>query len=79
MGDVYDGKLWSEMQRIEGLSFLELPNNLCLAVNIDWFNPHEDAPYSVGVVYLVVIQSSTFKLQNAILSGRYQDQMSLQI
>ena len=35
MGDVYDGKLWSEMQSIERPSFLEVPINLCLAINID--------------------------------------------
>ena len=55
MGDVYDGRLWNEMQYIEGVPFLAAPNNLCLAVNIDWFNPYDDSPYSVGTVYLVVL------------------------
>ena len=53
LGDVYDGALWNEMQYIDGRPFLALPNNLCLAMNIDWFNPYEDSPYSIGVVYMV--------------------------
>ena len=71
MGDVYDGRLWNEIQYIEGVPFLAAPNklSLCLAVNIDWFNPYDDSPYSVGAVYLVVLnlpRSECFKLQNVI-------------
>ena len=72
LGDVYDGALWNEMQYIDGRPFLALPNNLCLAMNIDWFNPYEDSPYSVGVVYMVVLnlpRSERFKIPNVILVG----------
>lgn len=72
MGDVYDGRLSSEMQSIEGRSFLEVPNNLCLSINIDWFNPYEDALYLGGAIYLVILnlpRSEQFKLQNVILAG----------
>ena len=70
--DVYDGQLWKELQHIEGRPFLAAPNNLCLAVNIDWFNPYDDSPYSVGAIYLVVLNlpwSERFKVQNVILAG----------
>ncbi len=32
LGDVYDGRLWSELQVINGRPFLSAPNNLCLAL-----------------------------------------------
>ena len=72
MGDVYDGKLWSELSVINGRPFLELPNNLCLSLNIDWFNPYEETPYSVGAIYLAVLnlpRDERFKEENVILVG----------
>lgn len=38
MGDIYDGKLWNDLQLqfIDGRPFLSIPNNLCLGLNIDW-------------------------------------------
>lgn len=68
MGDVYDCKLWSEMQSIEGRSFLEVPINLCLAINIDFMKMF---PFQGGV-YLVILnlpRSERFKSQNVILAG----------
>ena len=33
--------------------FLQLPGNLCFALNIDWFNPYDETPYSAGAISLV--------------------------
>ena len=40
-------------------------------MNIDWFNPYKDAPYSVGAVYLIILnlpREECFKLKNVILA-----------
>ena len=42
------------------------------SVNIDWFNPYDDSPCSVGAVYMVVLnlpRSERFKIPNVILVG----------
>ena len=72
MGDVYDGKLWRDLQFIEGRPFLSNSNNLCLSLNVDWFNPFEETPYSVGAIYVVILnlpRSDRFKEENVILVG----------
>ena len=41
-------------------------------LNIDWFNPYEETPYSAGVIYFVVQnlpRSERFKFENVILVG----------
>ena len=35
--DVYDGKFWKDWFRKEGKAFLEVPGNLLLMMNVDWF------------------------------------------
>lgn len=70
--DVYDGKVWKTFQNINGRPFLSLPNNLCLKLNLDWFNPFDHVQYSVGVFYLVVEnlpRSERYKLDNIIILG----------
>ena len=52
--DVFDGRLWREWMKYDGVSFLEVPGNLLLMLNIDWFQPFDHTPYSVGVIYLVI-------------------------
>ena len=37
--DVYDGRLWRECATYEGKQFLQIPGNLLLMLNIDWFQP----------------------------------------
>ena len=69
--DVYEGNVWKCLMHIDGRPFLALPNNLCLAMNVDWFNPYEDSPYSVGAIYLVVLnlpRAERFKIGNVILA-----------
>ena len=54
-GDIYDGRVWHDIKSINGRPFTELPNNLCLGMNIDWFNPYDETVYSVGAIYVVVL------------------------
>ena len=70
--DVYEGHVWKELGSISSRPFLSHPNNLCLMLNIDWFNPYEETPYSAGVIYFVVQnlpRSERFKFENVILVG----------
>ena len=41
-------------------------------LNIDWFNPYDETPYSAGVIYFVVQnlpRSERYKFENIILAG----------
>ena len=47
-------------------------NTLYKMLNIDWFNPYDETPYSAGVMYFVVqnlTSSERFKFENIILAG----------
>jgi len=49
-----------------------LPNNLCLKLNLDWFNPFKHVKYSVGVLYFVglnLARSERYKLENINIVG----------
>lgn len=70
-GDIYDGRVCSDVMQINGRKFTALPNNLCLGMT-DWFNPYEETLYSVGAIYLVVLnlpRTERYKLENVILVG----------
>ena len=72
MGDVYEGTIWKDLFVVGSRPFLQVPRNICLALNIDWFNPYEETRYSVGAIYLVVLnlpRSERFKEENVILVG----------
>ena len=52
--------------------FLAKAGNLALMLNVDWFKPFKDSPYSVGVVYLTILnlpREERFKRYNLILAG----------
>lgn len=70
LADVYDGKLWKEWMKYGGIPYLEVPGNLILMMNIDWFQPFDHIQYSVGVIYLVIQnlpRSLRFKPENIII------------
>lgn len=69
--DIYDGQVWKDFMAPGGLNFFVEPLNLGLILNVDWFQPYEHTQYSVGVIYLVVMnlpRSERF-LHNAIICG----------
>jgi len=52
--------------------FLKYPGNLLLSLNTDWFQPFSRTKYSVGVLYLVVLnlpRNQRYKMKNVILCG----------
>jgi len=70
VADVYDGKIWKEWMMHDGVSFLKVPGNLILMLNIDWFQPFDHTQYSIGVIYLVIQnlpRSMRFRPENIII------------
>ena len=53
--DIYDGRVWKEFMHVNNTPFLAAPNKIGLMLNVDWFNPYKHSPYSVGVIYLVIL------------------------
>lgn len=70
--DIFDGQVWKDWQYVEGQPFLASPNNYVFMLNIDWFQPFKHSVYSVGALYMVVMnlpRTERFKLENVILVG----------
>ena len=68
MTDVYDGKLWRE----EWKRYLEVPGNLLLMLNVDWFRVYKHSSYSIGMIYLVIQnlpRTLRFKPENILIVG----------
>ncbi|XP_028416158.1 uncharacterized protein LOC114539750 [Dendronephthya gigantea] len=72
LADVFDGRVWREWQFVEGKPFLAAPDNYALMLNVDWFQPFKHSVYSVGAMYLVIMnlpRSERFKPENVLLVG----------
>ena len=57
---------------VDGHSFLSQPNSLGLMLNFDFFQPFKHKTYSMGVLYLVVMnlpRNVRFKKENLIIIG----------
>ena len=70
--DIYDGKIWKDYQQYLGSPFLSLPFSFAFVLNIDWFQPYTHTNYSVGVIYLTVLnlpRALRYKRENVILIG----------
>lgn len=70
--DVYDGQMWRKFLCYEGKAFLSEPGNLGLILNFDFFQPYEHLSYSLGAIYMSVLnlpRESRFKQENTILVG----------
>ena len=52
--DVYNGALWKKFMTVDGKTFLKDPYNLSFKQNIDWFQPFNRTPYSMGIIYLAI-------------------------
>ena len=53
--DVYNGKVWKEFDQSNGRPFLKVPQNFALMMNVDWFQPFRHSPYSIGAIYLAIL------------------------
>ena len=72
LSDFYDGLIWKQFSTIENSLFLSQSDNYGLLLNIDWLQPYKHIQYSVGVMYLVILnlpRSIRFKRENVILFG----------
>jgi hypothetical protein len=72
MCDVFEGRVWRDFQFFNGTSFLALPRSYGFMLNVDWMQPYDHTPYSVGVLYLVLMnfpRSECFKQRNIFLVG----------
>ncbi len=55
MEDVYDGKMWQKFMVYEGEPFLAESGNLGLILNFDFFQPFDHLTYSLGAIYMSVL------------------------
>ena len=72
LADIFDGRVWKEWQVVNGEPFLAAPRNLAFMLNVDWFQPFKHSLYSVGVLYLVLMnlpRAERFKPENVFLVG----------
>ena len=53
--DVYDGQIWKDFLHYQNATFLSDKNTIGLMMNTDWFQPFKHRQYSIGVVYLVIM------------------------
>lgn len=53
--DIYDGRVWHDFQCVGGRDFLKQPNAFALMLNVDWFQPFKHTQYSVGAMYMVLM------------------------
>ena len=55
MRDIYDGQIWQDFINFEGVPFLAEPFSYGFMINVDWFQPYKHTQYSVGVIYLTLL------------------------
>ena len=70
--DVYDGKIWQEYQVYNGEPFLACKYSYGLMLNVDWFQPFSHVQYSVGAVYIAIMnlpRHLRYRRENMILCG----------
>ena len=70
--DVFDGQVWRELKDEDGTYFFSHKNHYGLFLNVDWYQPHKNRKYSVGVIYMVVLnlpREIRYKRENVILVG----------
>ena len=72
MADVYDGEMWKKFSDPEEYDFFTKKRNYGVMLNVDWFNPYKHVKYSIGAIYLVLMnlpRSERFKPKNILLVG----------
>jgi hypothetical protein len=70
--DLYDGNIWRDFQVYDDKPFLSDPFTYGFMLNIDWFKPCKHNTYSVGAIYLTIMnlpRTMRFKQENVILVG----------
>lgn len=73
--DVYDGDVWKCFNG-EKYDFFTVERNFGVMLNVDWFQPFKHTNYSVGAIYLTILnlpRTERFKKKNIILIGLIPD------
>ena len=69
LSDIYDGRVWKEFV---DKGFFNDCCSLALMLNVDWFQPFKHTTYSLGVMYLTILNLPgrvRYKLENSIIVG----------
>ena len=72
LADIYDGKVWKAHLNINGKDFLNSRYCIAMLINIDWFQPFKHVQYSVGAIYLAILnlpRQVLYRRENVILVG----------
>ena len=72
LSDVYDGQVWKEFKGADGEWFFENPLSYGCSINLDWFQPYDNTQYSVGVLYMSLLNlppEKRYKEENIIILG----------
>lgn len=72
LSDVWDGRVWQDFQVVDGKPFLSEPYSYALMLNVDWYQPYKHLSYSIGVIYLAILnlpRHLRYKVENIILVG----------
>lgn len=72
MADIYDGAVWKSFLSVNGQDFLSDRYTLGLLINVDWFQPYKHVQYSVGAIYLAILnfpRHMRYRQENMILAG----------
>ena len=72
MADIVDGALLREFKYIDGSTYFTDVRNIAFMMNFDFFDPFEGSKYSLGVLYLALInlpREIRFLWKNVIIVG----------
>ena len=70
--DVYHGSIWKEFQEYKSLPLLSSVHTFAFMLNLDFFQPFDHTPYSLGAIYLAIQnlpRVERFKPENILLLG----------
>ena len=72
IADVYDGSVWKSFLTVNGKEFLLSIYGFGLLINVDWFQPYKHVLYSVGAIYIAILNFPhhlRYRRENMILIG----------
>ena len=74
--DVFDGNVWKDFRSYNGKPFLSESYTYGLMLNVDWFKPCKHTEYTVGAIYLTIMnlpRTMQFRQENVLLIGLIPD------
>ena len=72
MTDITDGEICKTFKDNQSNLYFSNSKNLGFIMNVDWFQPFKNSDYSLGIIYLAIInlpREERFKWQNIIVCG----------